>query len=218
MSIQALIGTPERKQQLVRCASIGAGVLVIILGIFFGWRMYVSYREESAHAAFAQQLDLYNQAKAGKNTWANVEMAFKVAHSQHSGSYLAPYFLAFQADALVQQQKTTEALMVMNTMLDALPHSSPFYGLYAGKRALIKLDSNEQTVQQEGLQELTALAQDVHNVHNDMAQFYLASYNWSKNNVDQARQLWQSLADANKQAAIASPWATMAADKLEQIA
>ena len=184
------------------------------------YRYYVSYREQAAQETLSQYMQEYFQASAQKMSadWSGIAFNFERGYAQYSNSYLAPYFLAFQADALIQQDQKGQALIVMNTMLEGLGTDSPLFNVYATKRALVQIDSDELSEQQAGVESLTKLADDVSNSNQDLSLFYLGSYYWAQDNVEQAKQAWQKLVSLqDKDALTKSPWSLLAQEKLDQV-
>ena len=129
-----------------------------------------------------------------------------------------PYYLSFQADGLLKQGKKNEAIGVMDEMIQHMPVSSPLLPLFKTKRALIKLDSDDEAIQQEAVQELEVLAKDSDNQFQDLAQFYLGRYYWSNDQIVEAKQVWQQLVDEQRKQRLApSPWAEEVKNVVETI-
>ncbi len=145
-------------------------------------------------------------------------MLFKLGHTRNASAYLGPYFLAFQAEALIRQAKHVDALSVMDQMMEELPSSSPLTPLYKAKHALMMLDSTDDEAIKKGLDTIESLSKDEANPFRDMAAYYLGSYYWSLDKVDQALQVWQELVQAQQSEKDApSPWARAAEQKAKQI-
>lgn len=201
---------------------IGALVLLACTALSFtAYKMHVHSREQAAQKTFSECLEEYYKMVGGAKVeqWQEIENAFAVGYERHKSASLAPYFLAFQAEALVQQKKQTEALVLMDKLLAALSHASPLYSNYATKRALMKLDLADQAQQKVGLEELTHLAHDKNNNAKDVALFYLGYYFWSNNDLVAAKKEWTELAAINsKDSKYPSVWAQMADMKLQQLA
>jgi hypothetical protein len=201
---------------------IGALVVLTCSALSFTvYKMHINSREQAAQKTFSECLEEYYKMVGGAKIeqWQEIERAFAVGYERHKSANLAPYFLAFQAEALVQQKKQTEALVLMDKLLAALSKSSPLYSNYATKRALMKLDLADEAQQKVGLEELTLLAHDKHNNAKDVALFYLGHYFWSNNDVVAAKKEWTELAAINgKDSKYPSVWAQMADMKLQQLA
>jgi len=196
-------------------------VFCILGGIgssFLLYRAYVVYREQAAQNALAQYIQEYHQIKDGKPAdWQRVAALFQLGSEQQSNSYLAPYFLLFQAEALLRENKKQEALTVMDKLVEQSVNS-PLLSLFKTKRALIKLDESDETVQKSGLEELEKLAENKKNKFRDTAQFYLGYYHWVNNSIAQAQTIWQTLVDDQYKEKLApSPWLDFVKKKLEYI-
>lgn len=194
---------------------IGLGIIAGASAGYVGYRWHVVNRERDAQKAFAESLQLYRTAFEKPELWSEVALAFEQGRMQHASSLLAPYFRAYQADALSYQNKTEEALTAVQDAVASLSTSSPLYYLYATKQALMKMDSAQKELAQAGLQELEALSQNSSNKQRDMALYYLGAYHQAHNNAAQARQVWQDLVTGfASQAEASSPWAALAQEQL----
>ncbi len=197
-------------------------ILFCILGSigssFFLYRVYVVYREQAAQNALAQYVQEYHQIQDGKPAdWQRMAALFQLGSEQQSNSYLAPYFLLFQAAALLRENKKQEALTVMDKLVERSAHS-PLLPLFKTKRALIKLDEPDEVMQKNGLEELERLAENKKNKFRDTAQFYLGSYYWVNNSIAQAQKIWQTLVDdQHKEKLAPSPWVDLVKKKLKHI-
>ncbi len=205
--------------------AVVAGLLVLgVAGGYGGYRWYKITVETSAQKSFSDCMYVYKEAlnrsiqpstqeqeKQGKNLWEEAEIAFKLAYQQHTHSDLAPFFLAFQSDALMHQGKTPEALELLDTAINKIGKKSPYNALYRIKRALIQIDN--EALRSNGLQELEKLKNEKNNKFKDMTLFYLGSYFWSMNDLDQARSIWQQLIDefgTDTEGPGVSPWVNQA--------
>ncbi|HSW73629.1 MAG TPA: hypothetical protein VLG71_00575 [Candidatus Limnocylindria bacterium] len=210
----AQLQKPENRKLLV----IIAGCLVVLGLCWWGYSWYSAQKEKAAQQAFADCVQEYEQAQAGQVQWPKVEQLSKLSYDNHSGSNMAPYFLALQAEALLKQQKADEAIVVLDKVVSVMPSGSPVYALHATKRALVKLDRTEEAMHAAGLQELTTLAYDQNNNNRDMALYYLGLYHWIHNDLDKAKKEWFELLNLQKkEEGSPSPWAVLAQDKLRNI-
>ncbi len=204
---------------------------VTILAISGGYGVYrysSSLREQRAYKAFAESHDFFEQVLAKDSSanvgesmtlWGEVELAFKSGYAQNSRSSLAPYFLAFQAEALIHQGKLKDAIEVTDRMLGSLKKSSSLFSLYAVKRSLMKLDMPDEISKKEGLEELTNLANSEVNLNRDIALYYLGEYFWANNESKKARITWeylQKMASVGK-SPTPSPWFDLVKARLETI-
>jgi tetratricopeptide (TPR) repeat protein len=205
-------------ENLRRIAFAGAVVAVIILGLF-GYRWYSVKREEAAYKVFADCVHEYEQARGGQEPWSKVELLCKAGYEQYSRSHLAPYFLAFQAEAQTRQNKYEDARVAFETAMSKLSSRSPLYTIYGTKYALLRLDSSDKTLQEAGLRDLENLANDTANTNRDLALYYLGLYYWTKDETDKARATWTTLVAMNAPGQIVlSAWAVLAQEKLQFMA
>ena len=194
-------------------------IALLICSAGFGYRWYAHSQEQRAYKVFTDCMREYEKALANTAIWSDVEQAFTLGYEKHARSSLAPYFLAYKADVLLKQNKNDEAIATFDAMAPQLPSTSPVYAPYMTKRALVKMDSVDATIQKAGLEELTTLANDTRNPQRDMALYYLGLYYWSSQDVKQAQGIWQNLvALQTEQQESRSPWASLVQDKLKQTA
>jgi predicted negative regulator of RcsB-dependent stress response len=199
---------------------IAFGFSILALFSFFGHRWYVGYRERAAQKQLGYYLAEFAQAKQADTpfAWQQAGSLFRVGYDQNKSSYLAPYFLFYQASALFNAGNQQEAITILDDAIKNLS-GSPFLNMYKTKRALMLLDMNDVVSQERGLKELEAIAHDATNLQADLAQFYLGRYYWTHDRVDDAKKIWTELVESQKAEKIAaSPWAAQAASLLDSIA
>ena len=170
-SLQEILKFKYRIHTLIAFAIV-AGVLIGL----YAFENVRNARQARAQRAFAESYAIYEQALSQDKTmpglWEEAEMAFGAGYQAYQNSTLAPYFLAFKADALIHQGKLSDALDIMNQALLAIPLLSPWYGSFAVKRALLKIDMQDAAMIQEGMTELQNLAYDTNNNAQDEAIYY----------------------------------------------
>jgi tetratricopeptide (TPR) repeat protein len=181
-------------------------------------RMSRAQQHELAQAALAEMLQEASRAQQNTELWSEVEVAARTGHYQYKSTSFAPYFLSLQADALAQQGKIDEAVVVMSSMLDELPKKSPLYHVYAIKKARMMLDSAQESMRAQGLELLAGLAQNTANAQQDEALYYLGMHYMSQGNKSEAKNSFQKLMDTfgAKQSDYRSPWLSMAQIALQQ--
>jgi tetratricopeptide (TPR) repeat protein len=185
---------PRTYTQYIRYALLGIAFVALGILAFVGHGWYVASRERAAEkdlSAYVAQY--YGALNSAEVQWGQVASLFEVGYLQHTSSLLAPYFLAYQADALLQEGNTQKALEVMQQMLDKLPESSPFYALFRMKYNLIILDQPEHPEHQAALIALHEIGSDKTNAIFEAALFYLGRYHFVHNNVQEAKEIWQEL-------------------------
>ncbi len=202
---------------------LGAGVS------YLGFQYYIEQREQRAHQAFAEAATLYEQIRAGKQPsstepastptivdWQEVELAFKAGHAQNSGSYLAPYFLVFQVEAIAQQGRIEEAVALLSTVLKQITVASPFYPQFELKRALLQLDSDSAQMMQEGLQNVERIAGDTDHQMHETAAYFLGEYYWAQEDFAKAGDAYR-LVRAPVPGQLGSEWYALAQEKVAQL-
>jgi tetratricopeptide (TPR) repeat protein len=169
---------------------VGAGVLS-----YCGYSWYAASRERLAEKDFSSYVQQYYMALSAPEgaAWGQLASLFDVGYAQHRSSELGPYFLAFQAEALLQQNNYQQALEVLQTLLKALPESSPFYALFRVKYNLVILDQPEHPDKQAALDALREIASDKTNSAFEGALFYLGRYYFAQHDLEKAQTFWQEL-------------------------
>ena len=206
----------ELSTPYVRVFILVLGLAVVGRGSLWGYQWYVSNREATAQKAFAEAMQLYDNAWNNPNAWSDVVGALDMGHKQNSRSYLAPFFQFFQAQALVQQGKQSEGIALMDTTIKGFAADSFFIPLYKTKLALMKLDMDDQAVRAEGLKLLEQQANSGDSGARTMALFHLGYYYWNENNVEKAREIWQKLI-ALSQGKSPSPFISLVQEKMHQL-
>lgn len=136
-------------------------VIILSIAIWFGYGFYQNKINQKAQESLFELVESYLKAltKADKDQINDAEEAFKVSAQRHKNSALYPYFLAYQADALIWQNKLKEAVPVLEESVKFIGktgQNQPLYYLYSTKLAQVKLDIPEFNL--EGSQELEKLS------------------------------------------------------------
>jgi len=214
---QRVLGNEKQRAVYTKYASMTLGAATIVVGLFFGYRWYVVYREREAQAVLA---DYIHKAQVDSDTsLAAMEALFQEGAQKQSGSYLEPYFLVFQANTLIKEGKLDDAVSIMEKAIARMSKDNVLLPLFEIKRALMQLDSSIEANNQAGSQKLKELAYDVKNRYADMALFFLGHHYWSVDNLEEAKKVWQELIEMQRKEQIvsSSPWAQLAQIKLQQI-
>lgn len=208
-------------RQATNTLVLGAFAMIALLGLWWVYGQFAGQKEKDAQKTLASCIELYDQAVGASETsvpWATVETACKRAYDEHSGSNLAPYFLAYQAEALAKQNKIDEAVTVMTQMIKSMSTSSPLYNSYATKLALMQIDSTDSATHAQGLKKLEELAADTKNEQRDEALYYVGLYYWNLNDSVKAKEAWQTLAELSPNPEEASPWMQLVSQRLAVLA
>lgn len=193
---------------------IAGSVALIAAAGWFGYQWYTRRVEQQAYADLASMSESYKKAVALQDAEKikDSERAFATAAQKYKNSSLAPYFLSYQADVLVRQDKKAEALVVMDQMISKINTQSPLYYYYVLKRALMQLDAGSAEVQQVGRQELARLAQDTTNPVRDMALYYNGLDAVHQGDTERAKANWTELTAKAKPD---SYWRALAQEQLQ---
>lgn len=182
------------KQGLQRLTVLG--VLILLLAAVVGVYHWYSVRQtEYAQADLALCLEELEKARHSDDAhdWQEVEQSCQAGFQRHAASAMAPYFLACQAEALLEQGHHDAALKKMQEALVKFSSKSPLYHVYALKEALMMIDAAQAEIRQEGVKKLQELAQDAKNPQQDMALLYLGHYYSAEKDTDNAVKTWTKL-------------------------
>jgi len=187
----------------------GAGVALVAVSLFLGYTVWMQQKDKSAQNDFGSLMMEYHALVHEKSAERDELLEkFKQGYEKHSGSSLAPYFLAYQARILISQGKHAEALDMLNRVVTQYV-GSPLHTAFRMEKDLLALDYANEFEKQAALEDLIALSQDTNNSLKDSALFYLGRYYWATNQLEQARNTWQILVDEQRDEKIApSPWAS----------
>ncbi len=189
---------------------------VIAIGLYFGQRQWIVYREQKAQYALSQILDNFADHQKNKDVdWDAFIRDVDDAYAQNVSSYLAPYFLNMKVEALLKQEKQKEALSILEDIVSLVDHSITGE-LLRTKKALLELDMGNI---ESGIAQLQKLAASEHNKVKDVAQFYLGRYYWISGKDEDAREVWEQLIEEQRVHRISpSPWMKEVKNLLETIA
>lgn len=184
---------------------------------WFGYKYYRNWTEQKAFTQFAESMEDYYKLAATStepSAWQDAQVGLAAQAKNNSGSVLAPYFIALQADAQLKEGNIEGALATYAQVLAKLPKNSPLYSLYVIKQALIKIDSPAEIVHFNGVKELKDIAADEKSPVRDMALYYLGYYAWAGNDIATAESYFNTLIRQYKD----STWSKMALAKLQATA
>lgn len=168
------------ERRLWIAGTILVGSLLLVLIGWWGYGKYAEARDRRAQLAFVEQLERFeavrNNPDADSIAWEAIEQGFARGYAEHSGSSLAPFFLAFQADVLLRKGHADEARATMDRAVASMPKNSDITSLYAIKKAVMELDSDNKEVSEKGKRNLLDLAQDSYNNSQGLAWYHLLQY------------------------------------------
>ena len=209
----------------IALALIIAGILGV--GGFYIYKFRTDRIQKQAQKIFSEAMQSYKQAlslefakdvseKEKQNMWSEVEIAFKTGHLQNTSSTLVPFFLAYEAQALIKQNKFDEAYEVLNESVEKIKKDTSFFYLYKITQALMDIDKTDV---QKGIDSLNQLLNDKNNPFTDMAHYYLGEYYWSVNDLEKSKEQFQALdsmsTETDKKSE--SPWRILAKTRLQQL-
>lgn len=181
---------PRNTRKLV----IAGFSLVVGILLWVSYDTYCVYRERKAHAVFTESVYLFNEALADSSNphrWQDVTTIFERAYENNKGSVLAPYFQAYQADAMVHDGKPAEAIALLESAVKQM--RTPFAAMYATKLAIFRIDHGDEAAKATGLAGLDALGRDVKNPVRDVALYYRGLIPYVAGNVMEAELFWAPL-------------------------
>ncbi len=224
--------------------------LALGLGGFYSYSYYKENIEIKAHGAFVECMQ-YFDAKVGSDKsknpsfddtesfdtaeqkWVKVIEIFKDSYEKHKASSLAPMFLVYSSEALINVGKLAEAIELLEKAIPDIS-SQELKQSYLLKLALMKLDSNDLIAKEEGLQLVHALTDEYNfadlvrkiskkisisskiNYVQDAALYRLGEYYWYKKNFNIAKNYWNDLVlKYGKETSSSSSWAALASEKLK---
>ncbi len=203
--------------EYIREVVIATVVLLIIGSGILLYQWHKSKKDQEAHAAFALVLEKFENLASSSDiqAWQGVEELCIKDSSKHASTTYASFFKAVLAESLIRQHKHSEAIAALNDAIRLLGTSSPLYYAYSTKLALVKIDSDDALMQEEGKKLLSALANDVRNPQRDVALYYRGLIIFMEQGYTQAIEAWQPLLHDEMAGSL---WASVAREHLEYVA
>lgn len=188
---------------------VAAGVGAIVLGsVIFGYSYYKNKVRAAAYKDFMSAIQSYDGVIKNKNVsssypsvkqfesendkWTQTEQLFRQGYLNYKNTELAPAFLAFQAEALLNLGKVDDAIKILKDVVNQVK-SEEIKDSYKVKIALISMDKKDEKVQREALNELIAIANNDGSVANEVALYQVGSYFWNQKKYNEAKDYWQRL-------------------------
>ncbi|MFA5999071.1 MAG: hypothetical protein WC747_03580 [Candidatus Babeliales bacterium] len=208
---------------------IGVAIVTILGGGYFLNKLYVQSREERAFVALSevvesfthsqqvtQGLDLAKDQEKIEQAWQDTETLLNALHKEHMSSYLAPYFLIFKSQVILEKTNDLqEALKILDEALAQMPKNSAMSSLFQMKRIKMGFDSKQEDAQKQALQDLTVIAEDSSNPAFQEALYNLGVYYLYAGDVEKSQEAFKQLvASESASALLKSPWVEQAKEKL----
>jgi tetratricopeptide (TPR) repeat protein len=188
---------------------IVAGLGVVVLGTaFLGYGYYKNKMRASAYKDFMSAIAYYDgvvknkkmssnstsikQFESESDKWQQTEQIFKQGYENYKNTELAPAFLAFRAEALLNLGKVDDAIKVLKDVINQVK-SEEIKDTYKLKVALINMDKKDEKAQVEGFNELIKLADNDSSFASEAALYQAGSYFWNQKKYNEAKNYWQRL-------------------------
>ncbi len=172
-----------------------------VVGVI-GYRWYDEQVQRSASEALHKAMKIYHRPVSKEKEadafatqqerWAAIEQVFKDSYVQHSGSGIAPLFLLYQGEALLNQDKQEKALELFTQALSKMPEGA-LKDAWSVKKALIQIDTENDQIKQEGLNTLNQIAYDKQSGAQEYAQYHIGLHHWHNDQFDQAKAVWHQM-------------------------
>ena len=205
------------------------GFTVLLTGGYFAHQYHIEQRETRAFVGFREVTNSYQEAQGIvkdlsdqekiNERWQDVEVLLDAVYSQNSHSYLAPYFLMYKAQIMLEKGESLElATEEIDKALRLIPFDTPLYNLFLLKRIKMGLDSEQADVRDEALMELQSLAKAPQRYMHQEAVYLLGLYQINNGKIAEAQETWSALQSDSKKDTdylVESPWAKAVQDKLK---
>lgn len=200
---------------------IAAGLMAALLfGGYYYFRIHRQAQDARATATLTEVLAEVTRAASKPEAWQDVELAARTAYQQNSGSDLAPFFLAIEAEALAEQGKVDQGREQLSLAVQAMSKSQPLTSFYMLKLARMQLESSDEATRKQGMDALQVLAQDTKALVQDEALYRLGALYVHEKNYEKARETFKQLIDAfkpYKDTPGESVWASLAQEQLDRL-
>jgi hypothetical protein len=206
------------------------GFTVLLTGGYLAHQYHVQQRETRAFVGFREVTNSYQEAQGIvkdlsdqekiNERWQDVEVLLDAVYSQNSHSYLAPYFLMYKAQIMLEKGESVElAREEVNKALRLIPFDTPLYNLFLLKQIKMGLDCSKQSdAYDDALMSLHVLAGAPQRYMHQEAVYLLGLYQINNGKIAEAQETWSALQSADKKATdylFESPWAKAVKDKLK---
>ena len=213
----------EKNPKLISIIKYAFLGIILAYPAYFLYNRHTLNKERIANLYFADSYAEYDKAinadlkgVGGKNVelaWDDARSHFQLSGEKNKSTELAHYMAVFEAQCLARLGKFDEAKSLLKATLDKLEYS-PYQNVYKVFEALLSIDyGNKDT----GYEQLKKLAFDVNNQFQDMALFYLGSYELAQGNKDSAINLFNMIANIRHINEVMSPWQMLALYQLAEL-
>lgn len=202
-------------------------------GILSGYLYYQMGVQERAHKDFLTAQTVFNakvvktvtneqlapdEFKTEVEKWEAVDAIFTKMYKKNSGAGIAPFFLAYRVEALLNLNKLSDAIEVQAELIRKMPSKSNLKPYNEIKLALMKIDTNLSDKVNDAIASLQKIAYEQGNVAQDEALYRLGEYYWNSKNFKEALNYWNQLViKFGKNSKYPSVWVNLVKPKLKTI-
>lgn len=184
---------------------VAAALVAVVIGAigFVGYRYYKTSVDRAAHEDFIVALNYFdtpiakdsaNKSKSLFGTynekWKEVAFQFNKAYERNSSSLLAPLFLAYHSEALINLGEHAEAIRSLTEAVKTMPNAQ-LRGYYELKLILLTMDSKDAAAVARGVEDLRKMAFNQKHIAHDQALYRLGQYQWINKKFKEAKSTWQ---------------------------
>jgi hypothetical protein len=213
----------EKNPKLISIIKYSFLGIVLVYPAYFLYNRYTLSKERKAHLYFAESYAQYDKALntdfkgvGGKNVelaWNDACSHFQSSREKHGSTDLSIYMAVFEAQCLARLGKIAEAKSLLKENLDKLEYS-PYQNVYKTFEALLLIDHGDTAA---GYQQLKNLAFDVDNQAQDMALYYLGTYELAQGNKESAVNIFNMISNIRHINQVMSPWQELALQQLGEL-
>lgn len=181
----------------------GLGVLFLAAVLMVGYHYHRNNVQQAAHRDLIDVLRYFDlpvgtplplnkniKFETEEQKWNEVARLFEVGYKKNASSTLAPIFLAFRSEALINLGKQEEAILCLTETIQKIADKR-IANYYELKLALVKLDSKNEVYHKDGLAILEKIAISKEHLAQDQALYQLGVYFWTNKKFDEAKNYWQ---------------------------
>lgn len=210
-------------------ALIATLLIVCLGGGYFLNKFYIQYREQQAFVALSEVVESFMQSQRAAQSldpvkdkekiiqaWSDTEILLDALYKEHSNSYLAPYFLVFKSQVILDRDHDlASAIKVFDEALGSISRKTELGSLYHMKRIKMGFDSADATEKEKSVQKLIEITQNPKEHAYQEALYLLGVYYISLGDHQKAQQSFAKLVETqDEKALLKSPWVFLAQEKL----
>ena len=223
----------KSKDKYVKESLIGFVIISLLAG---GFAMNSWYKHRQSAKAFAGLMEVAKSYEAAlaldrkqrlitddkakkENPWEDTQVLLDAANSNSSGSALAPFFLLYKAQLVLEEENDLEkSIDLTRQAISYFSKDSIYYDMFNFKRIKMSLDSKDINTQKSALIELITVSQNPKNYCFEEALYVLGVYYIHNNDSTKSIESWKRLVEnQSKTALIESPWVKQAQEKLKAL-